>query len=140
MGIGHYKFWAKSFTEFFRHLEKNYKKMNQVIWIKRKNTKNHTSWKKNQYPGKKSEREVCLLFWFKIYSIIDAYFIPILVLKFQLKMSVKTTAKTRGFLSLIFLVFLLYFRVILGFSLSPSLLLCVFHCFNCWIILENLSY
>ena len=26
--------------------------------IKGKNKKNHTSWQKNQYPGKKSEREV----------------------------------------------------------------------------------
>jgi len=54
---------------------------------------------------KKSEREVCLLFWLNICSIIGAYFIPILVLKFQLKISVKTSAKTRGFLSLIFFSF-----------------------------------
>jgi len=76
-----------------------------VIWIKGKNTKNHTSWQENQCLGKKSEKEVCLLFWLEICSIIGAYFIPILVLKFQLKISVKTSAKTRGFLSLIFLVF-----------------------------------
>jgi len=38
---------------------------------------------------KKSEREVCMLFWLKFFSIIGAYFIPILVLKFQLKISVK---------------------------------------------------
>ena len=86
---------------------------------------------------------MCLLFWLKICSIIGAYFIPILVLKFQLKIIVKTSAKTRGFLSLFFffffIVFLLYSRAILGFSLSPNLLLCAFHCFNCWIILENLS-
>ena len=106
---------------------------------KRKNNKNHTSLQKNQYLGKKSEREVCLLFWLKIYSIMDAYFIPVLVLKFQFKIIVKTSAKTRGFWSLFFVVFLLYFRAILGFSLSPSLLLYAFHCFNCWIILENLS-
>ena len=96
-----------------------------------KNKKNHTSWQKNQCPGKKSERKVCLLFWLKICSIIGAYFIPILVLKFQLKIIVKTSAKTGGFLSLFFRVFLLYSRAILGFSLSPSLLLCAFHCFNC---------
>ena len=93
--------------------------------------KNHTSWQENQCLGKKSEREVCLLFWLEICSIIGAYFIPILVLKFQLKISVKTSVNTRGFLSLFFLDFLLYSRVILGFSLSPSLLLCAFHCFNC---------
>ena len=78
-----------------------------MIWIKRKNTKNHTSWQKNQYPGKKSEREVCLLFWLKIYSIIGAYFMPILVPKFQLKISVKTSAKARGLLSLFFSFFTL---------------------------------
>ena len=89
---------------------------------------------------KKSERKVCLLFWLKIRSIIGAYFIPILVLKFQLKIIVKTSVKTRGFLSLFFfLVFLLYSRAILGFSLSPRLLFCAFHCFNFWIILGNLS-
>ena len=55
--------------------------------------------------GKKSEWEVCLLFSLKICSIICAYFIPIIVLKYQLKISVKTSAKTRGFLSLIFFTF-----------------------------------
>ena len=82
---------------------------------------------KNQCLGKKSEREVCLLFWFEIRSIIGGYFIPILVLKFQLKIIMKTSAKTRGFLSsFFFLVFLLYSRAILGFSLSPSLLYVLF--------------
>jgi len=42
------------------------RKNNQVIWIKRKNKKNHTSWQENQCPRKikkiKGEREVCLLF------------------------------------------------------------------------------
>ena len=123
----------------FLEIWKKVIKKNQVIWIKGKNTKNHTSWHKNQYPGKKSEREVCLLFWLEICSIIGAYFIPILVPKFQLKITVKTSAKARGLLSLFFLVFLLYSRAILSFSLSPSLLLCPFHCFNCWIILEKLS-
>ena len=75
---------------------------NQVIWIKRKNTKNHTSWQENQCPRKKSERKVCLLFWLDIYSTIDAYFIPILVMKFQLKISMKTKVKTRDFLSFFF--------------------------------------
>ena len=94
---------------------------------------------RNDSRKKKSETKVCLLFWLKICSIIGAYFIPILVLKFQLKISVKKSSKTRGFLSLFILVFLLYSRAILSFSLSPSLLLCVFHCFNCWKIPENLS-
>ena len=77
-----------------------------MIWIKgKKNKKNHTNWQKNHYPEKKGEREVCLLFWLKIYSIIGAYFIPILVMKFQLKISVKTSAKTRGFLSPFFYSF-----------------------------------
>ena len=51
---------------------------------------------------KKRWKEVCLLFWLKIYSIIGAYVIPILVPKFQLKISVKTSAKARGLLSLFF--------------------------------------
>ena len=59
--------------------------------------------------------------------------------KFQFKISVKTSAKARVLLSLFFQFFLLYSRAILSFSLSPSLLLCPFHCFNCWIILEKLS-
>jgi len=67
-----------------------------------KNKKNHTSCQENQCQGKKSEREVYLLFWLEICSIIGVYFIPILVMKFQLKISVKTSTKTRGFLSLIF--------------------------------------
>jgi len=73
-----------------------------VIWIKGKNTENHTSWQENQCPGKNSEREVYLLFWLEICSIIGAYFMQILVLKFQLKISVKTSVKTRSFLTLIF--------------------------------------
>ena len=81
------------------------RKKNQVIWIKWKITKNHTSWQKNQYPEKKSEREVCLLFWLKIYSISAAYFIPILVPKFQLKISVKKNAITFFLLSLFFFSF-----------------------------------
>jgi len=100
--------------------------------------KNHTSWQENRCPRKKSEWKVCLLFWLEICSIICAYFIPIIVLKFQLKITVKIRAKTIGFLSLIFFVFLLYSKAILGFSLSLSLFLCIFHCFNCWIILENI--
>ena len=75
---------------------------------------------------KKSEKEVCLLFWLEICSIIGAYFIPILVLKFELKISVKTSVKTRGFLSPFFLFVLLYSRAILSFSMSLGLLLCVF--------------
>ena len=78
-------------------------KNNKAIGIKGKNNKNHTSWQKNQCLGKKSEREVCLLFWLEICSIIGAYFIPILVLKFQLKITVNTSSKTRGFLSLFFI-------------------------------------
>ena len=76
-----------------------------MIWIKGKNTKNRTSWQENQYPEKKGEREGCLLFWLKIYSIIGAYVIPILVPKFKLKISVKKSAKARGFLSLFFQFF-----------------------------------
>ena len=49
-------------------------KYNQVIWIKGKNMKNQTSWQENQCPGKKSEKEVCLLFWLEFCSII----VPIL--------------------------------------------------------------
>ena len=60
---------------------------------------------KNQYPKKKSEREVCLLFGLKMYSIIGAYVVPILVPKFQLKITVKTSAKAIGLLSIFFIVF-----------------------------------
>ena len=60
-------------------------------------------WQENQCLEKKSEREVCLLFWLKIYSIIVSYLIPILDPKFQLKINVKTSAKASGLLSLFFL-------------------------------------
>jgi len=125
LGIGHYLFWAEIFTEFSRHLEKNYKKRTKRFGLKEKI-------RKISVQEKRSERKVCLLFWLKICSIIGAYFISILVLKFQLKIIVKTSAKTRGFLSLFFSFFLLYSRAILSVSLSPSLLLCSFHYFNCW--------
>ena len=52
------------------------------------------------------EKLVPKMFWPEICSIIGAYFMKTLVLKFQLKISVKTSSETRGFLSLIFLVFL----------------------------------
>ena len=87
-----------------------------MIWIKGKNTKNRTSWQENQYPEKKSEREVCLLFWLKIYSIIGAYVIPILVPKFQFKITVKTSAKARGLLSLFF--FIVFFSTLEPFYVS----------------------
>ena len=91
-----------------------------MIWIKGQIRKITQVGRKISVQEKKSEREVCLLFWLNICSIIGAYFIPILVLKFQLTRIVKTSANTRGFLSLFFLVFLLYSRVILGFSLKPD--------------------
>ena len=59
--------------------------------------------KKTVSRKKKGEREVCLLFWLIIYSIIGAYFMTILVPKFQLKISVKTSAKARGLLSIFFI-------------------------------------
>jgi len=77
----------------FLDVWKKIRKNNQVIWPKGNNKKSHTSWQENQCPGKKSEREGCLLFWLKICSIIGAYFIQILFLKFQLKSSMKTSAK-----------------------------------------------
>ena len=118
------------FMEFFGHLEKNYKKRTNGFGKRRKYEQSHKLTKKLEFRKKKSERETCLLFWLEICAIIGSYFIPILVLKFQFKVSVKTSDKTKGFLSLSFFVFLLYSRVILSFSLSPSLLLCPFHCFN----------
>jgi len=45
LGIGQYEFWAEIFTKFSLHLNQNCKKG--------KNKKNHTSWQKNQCPGKK---------------------------------------------------------------------------------------
>ena len=44
------------FTEFSRHMEKNLKNKNQVIWMKGKNKKNHISWQENQCHGKKRKR------------------------------------------------------------------------------------
>ena len=131
--IYHYIFWAEIFTEFFRHLEKNYEKINKGFGLKEKIRKIKQVDRKISVQEKKSERGVCLLFWLKNCSIIGVCFIPILVLKFQLKIIVKTSDKTRGFLSFFFKFFLLYSRAILSFSLSPSLLLCPFHCFNYWI-------
>jgi len=69
---------------------------------RKKYKKSHKLAEKSVSRKKKSEREVCLLFWLKIYSIIGAYVIPILVPKFQLKITVKTSAKARGLLSLFF--------------------------------------
>ena len=103
-------------------MEKNYKKRTKRFGVKKKIRKIAQVGRQISVQEKKSERKVCFLFWLKICSIIGAYFIPILVLKFKLKIIVKTSAKTIGFLSLFFRVFLLYFRAILGFSLSPSLL------------------
>ena len=109
---------------------KKLEKKKQVIWIKGKNNKNHTSWQENEYTDKKKgEREVCLLFWLKIYSIIE---------NFNWKLVWRQVPKLEV-CWVFFIVFLLYSRAILSFSLSPSLLLCPFHCFNCWIILEKLS-
>ena len=55
---------------------------------------------------KKIEREVCLLFWLKICSIFSVYFTPILVLKFQLKISVKKVPNIEE--TLVFFCFLFY--------------------------------
>ena len=87
-----------------------------MIWIKGKNTKNRTSWQKNQYPEKKGERDGCLLFWLKIYSIIG---------NFNWKLGWRQVPKLEV-CWFFFSVFLLYSRAILSFSLSPSLLLCPF--------------
>ena len=51
----------------FLDIWKKIEKKNQVIWIKGKIKKNHTSGQENQCPGKKSEREVCLLFWLNLF-------------------------------------------------------------------------
>jgi len=105
LGIVHYEFWAESVTEFSRHLEKNYKKRIKWFGLKEKIIKITQVVRKISVQKKKSEREVWLLFWLKICSIIGAYFIPILVPKFQLKISVKISVKARGLLSLFFIVF-----------------------------------
>ena len=70
------------FTEFFRHLEKIIKKEPSNLDKIKKIRKITEVGRKISIQKKKGEREVCLLFWLKIYSIIDAYFIPILVLIF----------------------------------------------------------
>ena len=75
------------------------KKIRKIIQVSRKISVQEK--KSYKFP----EREVWLLFWLKLCSIISDYFRPILVLKFQLKSSVKTSAKTRGFLSLFIFLF-----------------------------------
>ena len=91
------------FIEFFRHLDQNYKKKEPSDLDKGKKYEKSHMLAGKSVSRKKNETEVCLLFWLKICCIISAYFKPILVLKFQLKSSVKTSAKTIGFLSLFFL-------------------------------------
>ena len=135
MRIGHCEFWAEIFTEFSRHLEKFIKKEKSDLDKTKKYEKSHKLAEKLVSRKKRWKGSVLVVF---AHTNLGVYFIPILVTKFQLKISVKTSSKARGLLSL-FLVFLLYSRAILSFSLSPSLLLCPFHCFNCWIILEKLS-
>ena len=93
------------FTEISRHLDKNLKKKPSDLDKQKKYEKSYKLAEKLVSRKNKSEREVCFLFWLEICSIIGAYFILILVPKFKLKISVKTSVKTRGFLSLIFLVF-----------------------------------
>ena len=100
------------FIEFFRHLDQNYKKKEPSDLDKGKKYEKSHMLAGKSVSRKKNETEVCLLFWLEIRSIIGAYFIPIVVQKFQLKICVKSSAKTRGFL-------------------SPILLFCAFHCFNC---------
>ena len=130
LGIGHYVFWAEIFTEFSRHLDQNYKKRTKRFGLKEKIRKiTQVGWKISVQEKKKWKGSVLVVLAQNLFYNW----------KFQLKISVKTSAKARGLLSLFFSVFLLYSRAILSFSLSPSLLLRPFHCFNCWIILENLS-
>ena len=87
------------------HLDQNYDKRTKRFGLKEKMIKITQVGRKISVQEKKSEREVCLLFWLKIYSIIGAYVIPISVLKFQLKTTVKTSAEARGLLSFFFLFF-----------------------------------
>ena len=104
LGIGHYEFRAEKFTEFSRHLDQNNNKKKKTNRFELKEIIRKITQvdRKISVQEIKSEREVCLLFWLKVFSMIGAYFIPILVLKLQLKIIVKTSAKTRGFLSLFF--------------------------------------
>ena len=67
-----------------------------MIWIKGKNTKNHTIWQENQYPEKKRRKGSVLV------VLAQNLFYN---WKFQLKISVKTSAKARGLLSLFFSFF-----------------------------------
>ena len=97
---------------------------------RKKYEKSHKLAGKSVSRKKKGEREVCLLFWLKIYSIIG---------NFNWKLVWRQVPKLEVLWVFFFQFFLLYSRAILSFSLSPSLLLCPFHCFNFWIILENLS-
>ena len=53
-----------------------------MIWIKGKKYEKLYKLAGKSVFKKKNEREVCLLFWFKIYFIIGVYVMLILVLKF----------------------------------------------------------
>ena len=105
-------FELKFLLNFLDIWKKVIKKETSDLDKRKKNTKNRTSWQENQYPEKKGEREVCLLFWLKIYSIIG---------NFNWKLVWRQVPKLE-----VCWVFLLYSRAILSFSLSPSLLLCPF--------------
>ena len=97
-------FELKFLLNFLEVWKKVRKKEPSDLKKKEKYEKSHKLTEKS-VSRKNSEREVCLLFWLKIYSLIGAYFIPILVPKFQLKISVKTSAKARGLLILFFYSF-----------------------------------
>jgi len=122
-------FELKSLLNFLDIWKKVIKNETSDLDKRKKYEKSHKLARKSVSRKKKGEREVCLLFWLKIYSIIG---------NFNSKLVWRQVPKLE-FCWVFFSVFLLYSRAILSFSLSPSLLLCPFHCFNCWIILEKLS-
>ena len=61
------------FTEFSRHLEKSYKKKTNDLDKMKKYEKSHKLAGKSVSRKKKGEREVCWLFWLKIYSTIGNF-------------------------------------------------------------------
>ena len=87
----------------FLDIWKKFRKKETSDFDKRKNNeKSHKLAEKSVSRKKKVKGKCACCFGSKF---IGAYVIPILVLKFQLKITVKTSAKARGLLSLCFFVF-----------------------------------
>jgi len=61
LGIGHYEFWAESFTEFSRHLDQNYKKKTSDLDKRKKYKKSHKLAEKLVFRKKKWKGSVLVV-------------------------------------------------------------------------------